>query len=438
MKHRRKIVKVQKVSLPPNANLPKSNLTLQRMPQMYLELLENKSKIKQNLVNKAYIPPPMPTAEKQFEIPMSIRLDTLIQQQSSPESSPATSRGQSSITESNDTESSYSPPPRKSRYDDVHNYKKLDIEDDEPDRREDTRYEEIYDEPKRIPSRREEPEEPKRYYSPPPPETYRYEEEPRRASRYEEHRYSPTIPEKVRYEEEPVRYSPPPDKYRYDEPIQQADMFRSSDNHIPPTLDELNIIQKKVFPKIDLMNTPEGDDDLKRELLFKFDILKRSYESVEMPEFTIHSDYKSMKRSYDMIVRRVSLDTTVDSYKTYLVIGFFAVEFILGKTLGLDMNGFAQQQVSCLKSYDRLLIELGEKSYIDEASQIPVEFRLLGMIFINAAMFVGGKAFQKKSGTNVFNVLSKLSGGGGGATAGAPKRPMRGPNVNFNDIPDIS
>jgi hypothetical protein len=207
-----------------------------------------------------------------------------------------------------------------------------------------------------------------------------------------------------------------------------------------PSLDDLNITQKKVFPKVEFMNTPTGDDDMKRELLFKFDVLKRSYDSVEVPEFTIHSDYQSMKRSYDMIVRRVSLDTTVDSYKTYLVAGFFAVEYLLGKTLGFDMNGFAQQQVTCLKSYERLLIELGEKSYVDEASQIPVEFRLLGMICINAAMFIGSKAFMKKSGgagTNILNVLSKLSNGGS-STPAQPKRPMRGPNVNFNDIPDIT
>ena len=203
----------------------------------------------------------------------------------------------------------------------------------------------------------------------------------------------------------------------------------------PPTLKELEyagaIKREKHLP--DLEREPEQDEeDLKRELLFKFELLKKSYKDAQIPEFSIHSNYKHMNNAYEDTVRRLSIDSTVDSYKTYLIGGFMATEFILGKFLKFDMQGFTNQQMMNIQSYDKLLIELGEKSYVPEGSDWPIEIRLLFLIVVNAAFFIVGKMLMKRTGSNIFSMMSSMNS----KPAAQNKRKMRGPEINVDDLPD--
>jgi hypothetical protein len=170
--------------------------------------------------------------------------------------------------------------------------------------------------------------------------------------------------------------------------------------------------------------------------MFKFDLLKKSYPNSVIPEYSIHSDYTNMKKSYDSTVRRLSLDSSVESYKTWLLGGFMAAEFIFGNFLGFDMQGFTQQQILSMSSYDRLLIELGEKSYVPTGSKWPVELRLLGLILMNAAFFVVSRMIMKKTGANLLGMINGMNSAPPAASTGARKRRMRGPNVDLDDIPD--
>jgi hypothetical protein len=201
---------------------------------------------------------------------------------------------------------------------------------------------------------------------------------------------------------------------------------------------------EKVFPSVDRLQEETFDEDAeeteKRELLFKFELLRKSYgSSVDIPEFSVHSDFKTMKRAYESILRRVSLDSNVENYKTYLISGFMIIEFTLGHWLKFDMQGFTQQQILNMKNYERLLIELGEKSYVPGGSDWPVEVRLLGMILVNAMFFVISKLIMKKTGTNIIGILNsssydmRYSQGG----ASGNKRKMKGPSIDIEDIPGM-
>jgi len=184
-------------------------------------------------------------------------------------------------------------------------------------------------------------------------------------------------------------------------------------------------------------NISDNDnEDAKREILFKFDLLRKSYPVSSIPEYTIHTDLNTMQKSYSDCVRRLSLDSSVESYKTYLVYGFMGVEFILGNFLGFEMHGFTQQQIVSMHSYEKLLIELGEKSYVPTGSSWPVELRLLFMIIMNAAFFVISKMMMKKTGANLMGMINSMNR----PAAAAPtvrKRKMKGPSVDIGDIPDI-
>ena len=204
-----------------------------------------------------------------------------------------------------------------------------------------------------------------------------------------------------------------------------------------PTLQELEDIGKIHIekPVQDASNFDNTDDeDKKRELLFKFELLKKSYKNINIPEYNIHTDITTIKRSYEDTVKRVTIDSNVESYKTYLIGGFMAIEYGLGYFLKFDMKGFTQQQMVNINSYEILLIELGEKSYVPKAKQWPVEIRLIFLILFNAAVFVVSKMILKGTGSNLLNMMNNMTN----SVIKSPlkKRKMKGPDVEIDDLPE--
>ena len=212
---------------------------------------------------------------------------------------------------------------------------------------------------------------------------------------------------------------------------------------MPPALSELDsragITRKKELKDINYTYDEQQEEDLKRELMFKIDLLRKSYPNAIIPEFSIHSDYTTMKKSYDATVRRLSLDSSVDSYKSYLIGGFMVCEFVLGNFLGFDMQGFTQQQILSMNSYEKLLIELGEKSYMPQGSKWPVEVRLLFLIIMNAVLFIVSKMIMKKTGSNLIGMINSMNSASSSQNqSNLNKKKMKPPNINLDEIPEVS
>lgn len=384
-------IKVIKVPLPDSERMPDYPKAFPRMPQLYLELLENKQKIKQDLINKDYVPvdaPPPPQEEKREEPPKKDSKDEKKRSESSESistiSSDSSVRNMSSEPETvsdsrSDSRSDSST--TRSESDELSNRLKKLLGDDSTS------------------------------------------SSSKSKSKSAGSKYTP-------YDKYKATYAPPPQQ----PPVQHA-----------PTLTEL---EQKGFYQRDLefrnitnVTGEYEEEDKKRELMFKFDLLKKSYptSATMLPEYSIHSNLKEMQKAYEDSVKRLSLDSTVGTYKTYLIGGFSVVEFVFGNFLGFDMQGFTQQQIINMHSYERLLIELGEKSYVPTGSKWPVELRLLGIIVINAGIFIVSKMIMKKTGANLMNMINTMNAPAGGTGAPArPKRRMKGPDVDLNDIPDIS
>jgi len=218
-------------------------------------------------------------------------------------------------------------------------------------------------------------------------------------------------------------------------PVIKSPIIKSKNpTKVAPTLKEIEKSTKLNTSKnLRNLNSPDenevSDEDAKREILFKFDLLRKSYPVSSIPDYSIHTDLYVMQRSYKDCVRRLSLDSSVESYKTYLVYGFMGCEFIFGNFLGFDMSGFTQQQIISMHSYEKLLIEIGEKSYIPTEDNWPVEVRLLFTIIMNAAFFIVSKMMMQKTGTNLMNMVNNMNGSKVDTQKDAPKRKMRGPNL---------
>jgi hypothetical protein len=87
-----------------------------------------------------------------------------------------------------------------------------------------------------------------------------------------------------------------------------------------------------------------------------------------------------------------------------------------------------------MSSYEKLLIELGEKSYVPTGSKWPVEIRLLGLIIINAAVFLVSKMIMKKTGANLLGMINNMNVA---QPAPTKKKKMGGPTINLDEIPEI-
>ena len=364
-----------------------------QMPILYLELLENKTKIKSNLVNTEYVPKhipppsiPAPIEEDVYENYDDFKNKSSNQYSPSPAPSPAPSQSQSSSPPQSpqserspdSVKSSESTKSIKNDDDDLSSRMKELLRDDRSDRDKDKDRNRDRDKDRDRDTR-----------------------------------------DRVRDRDR--------DRGRDKDPTPP---------NIAPRLSDIaggSFVPQKVIGDLQV----QDDEDLKRELLFKFELLKRSYKSSNIPEFTVHSDYRHMQRTYDSTIRQVNIDSNIENYKSYLITGFYIVEFVLGYWLKFDMQDFTKQQILSMNKYEHLLIELGEKSYVPEGSKWPVEIRLLFTIVINAAIFIITKMVMKKLGSGLFG-LGSIGGSSPPqqqtSVPEQPKRRMRGPDVNLEDL----
>ena len=228
--------------------------------------------------------------------------------------------------------------------------------------------------------------------------------------------------------------SPSPQSYNH--PSQSPTINRN----LPPSIAELqsgNVIQDTVRD----LSVPSKTDELelskKREYLYKFRQLKKSYPIAKIPEYTEYTDIRVLEREYDTVVRELNINSSVENYKRYLNMAFMGLEYALVTFLKFeDIKGFAVEQASSINQYESILMEIGEKNYLQDNKKWPAELRLLGIVFMNAAMFIGIRMFYKKSGINLSAQPRPPPPQGeyrGPPPQQAPRK-MRGPDIDLDDF----
>jgi len=484
-----KIIKIIKVPLPPEekATLNRPQV-FPRMPRLYLELLENKVKIKQDLVNKDYVPNVTSQKPSLYNEPSSKtsyddkyksdkykdddkkdKYDDKYDDKKDKYDDKYDDKKDKYDDKYDDKKDKYDDKydDKKDKYDDKYDDKK-DKYDDKYDDKKD-KYDDKYDDKKDKYDDKYDDKKDKiddKYDDKKDKIDDKYDDKYNSSSnnldeyvssnKYEKKATSPSSNISDRLQEllkddptENLKRSYE-DKYskRRDLNYRSVEQYKRSvnGNDLPPALSELEkqggVMRKKELRDINNISSEEQyDEDAKRELMFKMDLLRKSYPNSLIPEYSIHSDYNSMKKAYESTVRRLSLDSSVESYKTYLIGGFMVCEFVLGNYLGFDMVGFTQQQILTINSYEILLIELGEKSYIPGGSKWPVELRLLFMILCNAGLFIVSKMIMKQTGSNLIGLINNMNRVNVNTSSSNvnsnAKRKMKEPTINVDDLPEI-
>ena len=197
-------------------------------------------------------------------------------------------------------------------------------------------------------------------------------------------------------------------KYK-DKEVKKSESPKVSEKvNLPPTLSDINNNVKvgdNIYEDITHKETPIELEEKRQQLLFKFDILRKSYNPDLIPKFSNSSDIATMDRSYNNLVKKLYLESTVDDYKKWLTMAFIGIEKVLGGVLKFDMTDYSNIQVSNMNSYERILIEMGEKSVLKDKHKMAPEFRLGLMILVNTVFFILAKtlgdSMMKNAGLNV-------------------------------------
>lgn len=129
-------------------------------------------------------------------------------------------------------------------------------------------------------------------------------------------------------------------------------------------------------------------DDIRIQFIGKFSTLRQAYPNagIVMPPERYTLD--QIHDLYYQHLKNVLVAMNCNQWEVYLVIVFLAIEAGGIKLLGLDLSGYTIAQLKISQQYRTLLIELGEKYYVQGGSNWPVEARLVMMALFNAIIFV--------------------------------------------------
>jgi len=162
--------------------------------------------------------------------------------------------------------------------------------------------------------------------------------------------------------------------------------------------------------EIDMM--PKTDDELRTFWITRIQTIKLRFPDVIIPRNAATMSWQELRKVYYMELDRCSITKNVDSIKMIMIVMFFIAEGIVSNIFKIDCVGFAAHSMRSMHRYDRLLIELGEKSYSAFGENWPIEFRLAGMVMLNMVIYCLAKFIFKKTGQdmsdNFFEMFQSL------------------------------
>jgi hypothetical protein len=154
--------------------------------------------------------------------------------------------------------------------------------------------------------------------------------------------------------------------------------------------------------------SPEEKAKWHADFNVKFGILREAYPEFNIPVFDNTVSLQIKHNHYERYVRQIHVDNSVGGYKVYLMIMFACIELFCVKILGLNLTGYTFNQLALMNRYEKLLIELGEKSYGSVGSSWPVEARIIFMSLINAVIFLVIRLFSSYLGAGLGNILQQI------------------------------
>jgi hypothetical protein len=172
--------------------------------------------------------------------------------------------------------------------------------------------------------------------------------------------------------------------------------FRKS---TPPVKSEIETIDQDDMPKLTQEKKIE-DAKKKADYRVKFSILREAYPQMDIPEPKEDESIDEIEAGYKQYVKRIHVESSVEQNKIYLLILWLIIDVVGTRFFKLPFNGrYVKSQFKYMQKYQMLLIELGERSYVEGTGEgWPVEFRLLAMAVFHGVIFALVQMLASKLG----------------------------------------
>lgn len=144
------------------------------------------------------------------------------------------------------------------------------------------------------------------------------------------------------------------------------------------------------------------------DILWSLKKLKRYQNIKSFPHYDEFTPLNDLKRILKEIKREAILDENVNQTRQYMMMGWFGLEKICTEYLSIDLSGFTAYETQNMNEYEKVLVELGERSYLNWSEGFPPEFKLLYLMVSHAALFHVKKS---TSLTNLINTFDPKKSG---------------------------
>jgi hypothetical protein len=185
------------------------------------------------------------------------------------------------------------------------------------------------------------------------------------------------------------------------------DIQEKNKNVVPPSLEEINKETPLNFKSMFVESNEKELNDKRNDIVFKFQILKKLYPEASIPEFTPYFDPYIMKDKYDILKKELELNNSVENWKKNFITFVMICEVVIGYVFKIEMEGFAQQQIELISSYEEVFIELSKKKFFFHSS-IPIELKFFLIFGGNIIFFLISKKILNSSGVDLTNTFKNF------------------------------
>lgn len=194
---------------------------------------------------------------------------------------------------------------------------------------------------------------------------------------------------------------------------------------IPPILSSMkeNIdknkdeVLKSIKKTLETNKVIEKTLSVKRyEIQLKFKELIKEDNTISMPpdETPIELWEEYYNKSYKIVYGRA----TIFTWHIYMLVIFFVIEYVMTKWIGVDMEGFAMNQITIIDTYNYILKDMGDPGGISPQSGWSPLVKLIALGIVHTVVFFIGKRMYGTNGLapiqrHIADVVKGLGGSSG-------------------------
>jgi hypothetical protein len=128
------------------------------------------------------------------------------------------------------------------------------------------------------------------------------------------------------------------------------------------------------------------------------------YQANVVPSYNEFTSTEELEKILKEVKRESILKENINESKKYITFLWFAIEKLCTQYLSIDLSGFTSHEAQHMDEYHKVLLELGERSYLNWSDGLPPEIKLVYIMLSHAGTF----HIQKTTNvSNIFNIIKK-------------------------------